>query len=128
VASGDGADGFVQVDRGAKPSQAVFFAPGDPYLAGEPSTDDRFVDHFAHVLEEGGGHSSENARRVATTLLPDVLPYDPRRPAAYPENGRALTDDVGDHFLALFTDGKVAGDDLLAEFPYVGPPHGSYDH
>ena len=41
-------------------------------------------------------------------------------------------DDVGDHFLALFTNGKVSGDDvgphsdLLSEFPYVGPPHASY--
>jgi hypothetical protein len=69
---------------------------------------------------------------VAGTLLPDVLPYDPRQPAAYPHNGRMLTDDVGDHFLALFTNRKVTGDgvgahtDLSSEFPYLGSPHGSY--
>jgi hypothetical protein len=128
--------GWMQVDRGARPSQTVFFNPGEekaPYLAGEPSTDDRFVDSFAHVLEHAGGYSPEEAKRVARTLLPDVLPYEPGRPAGYPENGRTLTDDVGDHFLTVFTNGKVTGDgvgphgDLLTEFPYLGPPHASYD-
>ena len=39
-----------------------------------------------------------------------------------------LTDDAGDAFLAIFTNGRVTKDgvgphsDLLAEFPYVGPP------
>jgi hypothetical protein len=37
--------------------------------------------------------------------------------------------DAGDAFLAVFTNGKVTEDkvgphgDLLAEFPYLGPPH-----
>jgi hypothetical protein len=133
-ANGTGA-GWVQVDRGARPSQSVFFCPGDEkpaYLGGVPATDDRFVDSFAHVLEHAGGYSPQDARRVAATLLPDVLPYDPARPAAYPDNGRTLTDDVADHFVTLFTNGKVTGDDvgphadLLTGFPYLGPPHGSY--
>ena len=133
----DGNNGnWMQVDRGARPSQSVFFSPGDErasYLAGEPSTDDRFLDSFAHVLEHAGEYAPEDAKRVARTLLPDVLPYDPRRLAAYPENGRTLTDDVADHFVTLFTNGKVAGDDvgphddLLPEFPFLGPPHASYD-
>jgi Domain of unknown function (DUF4331) len=136
VPDGDGDGSWMQVDRGAKPSQSVFFSPGDEkasYLAGAPSTDHRFVDSFAHVLEHAGGYSPENAKRVARTLLPDVLPYDPGRPAGYPENGRTLTDDVADHFVTLFTNGKVTGDevgphgDLLTEFPYLGPPHASYD-
>jgi hypothetical protein len=131
----DGADGWVQADRGAKPSQSVFFCPGDEkaaYLGGDPATDERFLESFAHVLEHAGGYSSDEAKRVAGTLLPDVLPYDPSRAAAYPSNGRALTDDVADHFLTLFTNGQVTGDgvgphsDLLNEFPYVGSPHRSY--
>ena len=92
---------WVQVDRGARPSQSVFFSPGEEkaeYLGGEPATDTRFVDSFAHVLEQVGGYPPEDAKRVAATLLPDVLPYDPAQPAAYPHNGRALTDDVADHF------------------------------
>jgi Domain of unknown function (DUF4331) len=126
---------WVQADRGARASQAVFFCPGDEkaaYLGGDPATDAQFVDSFAHVLEHAGGYTTDEATRVAQTLLPDVLRYDPTRPAVYPESGRTLSDDVGDYFLELFTNGKVTGDgvgphtDLLAEFPYVGPPHGSY--
>ena len=43
--------------------------------------------------------------------------------------GRSDNDDAGDPFLAILTNGKVTGDkigphvDLLAEFPYLGPPH-----
>ena len=61
--------------------------------------------------------------------MPDLLRYDPTRPASYPRNGRKPTDDVADAFLTLITNGKVTGDgvgphsDLLAEFPYLGPPH-----
>jgi hypothetical protein len=63
---------------------------------------------------------------VAGTLLPDLLRYDPTRPASYPHNGRKPSDDAADAFLALITNGKVKGDgagphgDLLAEFPYLG--------
>jgi hypothetical protein len=66
---------------------------------------------------------------VAGTLLPDLLPYDPTRPASYPLNGRTLTDDAADAFVTVVTNGKVTGDgigphgDLIAEFPYLGPPH-----
>ena len=135
VPAGDTDGGWVQADRGARPSQSVFFSPGDEkaeYLGGEPATDARFVDSFAHALEHVGEYPPEDAKRVAGTLLPDVLPYDPREPAAYPSSGRTLTNDVSDHFLALFTNQKVKGDgvgphtDLLSEFPYLGPPHGSY--
>jgi Domain of unknown function (DUF4331) len=125
---------WVQADRGARPNQTPFLA-GDgadreAYLGGEPAQDGRFVANFAHALEHTGGYEPQRALAVARSLLPDVLPYDPRRPAAYP-NGRALTDDVSDVFLSLFTNGKVRGDsvgphtDLLDEFPYVGVPHNS---
>ncbi len=66
---------------------------------------------------------------MAGTLLPEILPYDPTRLASFPDNGRTLTDDAVDAFLALLTNGKVTEDkvgphgDLLAEFPYLGPPH-----
>ena len=58
-----------------------------------------------------------------------MLSYDPRRPASFLTNGRTLTDDAADAFLAVLTNGKVAGDrvgphgDLLIEFPYLGSPH-----
>lgn len=45
------------------------------------------------------------------------------------DSGRKLSDDAADAFVTVITDGKVTGDgigqheDLLAEFPYLGPPH-----
>jgi hypothetical protein len=128
----DGAGGvWVQADRGALPAQAVFLVGSerDGYHAGEPANDARFIAVFAHALEHTGGYAPEEARRVAGTLLPDMLSYDPTRPASFPSNGRTLTDDAADAFLAVLTNGKVTGDkvgphiDLLAEFPYLGPPH-----
>jgi L-alanine-DL-glutamate epimerase-like enolase superfamily enzyme len=123
--------GFGTLKRGALPAQSIFL-PGDErnaYLAAEPADDSRFVAAFAHSLQHAGGYSSEEARRVAMTLLPDILRFDPTRAASYPDNGRTLTDDVLDHFLTILTNGKVTTDrvgahsDLLAEFPYLGPPH-----
>ena len=123
--------GWIQADRGALPAQAVFLVGGerDAYLAGEPADDARFVAVFAHELEHAGGYTPEEATRVARTLLPDILSYDPRRAASFPRNGRTLTDDAADTFLAVLTNGKVTGDrvgphgDLLNEFPYLGSPH-----
>ena len=129
--SGAARRSWVQADRGALPRKLVFLAGAerDAYLAGEPADDARFVAVFAHALEHTGGYTPEEARRVAGTLLPDILSYDPTRPASFPDNGRTLTDDAADAFLAILTNGKVTEDkvgphgDLLAEFPYLGPPH-----
>jgi len=128
----DGTSGkWVQADRGARTNQTPFLAgeQNAAYLAAEPADDARFIPVFAHALEHAGGYTPAEATRVAGTMLPDILHYDPTRPASYPDNGRALTDDVVDLFLPLLTDGKVTQDkvgshkDLLVEFPYVGPPH-----
>jgi Domain of unknown function (DUF4331) len=128
----DGANGaWVQADRGALPAQAVFLvgAARDRYHAGEPANDSEFIAVFAHALEHTGGYTPEEATQAARTLLPDVLSYDPTRPASFPGNGRTLTDDAADAFLLVLTNGRVAGDkvgphvDLLTEFPYLGPPH-----
>jgi hypothetical protein len=128
----DGTSGkWVQADRGARPNQTPFLAgeQNAAYLAAEPADDARFVPVFAHALEHAGGYTPAEASRVAGTLLPDVLHYDPTRPASFPDNGRTLTDDVVDFFLPILTNGKVTQDkvgphtDLLAGFPYVGPPH-----
>jgi|SRR5665213_250058 len=122
---------WVQADRGARPSQTPFLA-GDvrlDYLAADPADDDRFVATFAHSLTHTGGYAPPDAKRVAKTLLPDLLYYDSSRSASYPDNGRTLTDDTVDYFLSLLTNGKVKTDnvgphkDLLTEFPYVGAPH-----
>jgi len=128
----DGTGGtWVQADRGARPSQSIFLTGEQKgaYLGGEPVEDARFIAIFAHSLEHTGSYSPEDGRRVAETLLPDILFYDPGRPASYPVNGRALSDDVMDVFISLLTNGKLTRDDvgphhdLLADFPYLGPPH-----
>src|SRR5712672_1945457 len=128
---GDGG-GWIQVERGARPAQAVVLVEErDAYLGGEPADDGRFLAGFAHALEHTGGYTSAEAKRVAGTLLPDVMPYDPTRQASFPDNGRTLTDDAFDWFMRVLTNGRVTGDsvgphgDLLREFPYVGPPHRS---
>jgi hypothetical protein len=128
----DGTGGkWVQADRGALPSQSVFLT-GDhkaAYLAAEPADDARFIPVFAHSLEHTGGYTPDEATRVAATLLPDILFYDPNRPASYPDNGRTLSDDVMDIFISILTNGKVTRDnvgphkDLLKAFPYLGAPH-----
>ena len=123
--------GWIQADRGARPNQTPFLAgeQNAAYLAGGPVDDARFVPVFAHALEHAGGYTPDEATRVAETLLPDLLRYDPTRPASFPDNGRTLTDDVSDTFLAILPNGKVTEDkvgphgDLLDEFPYLGPPH-----
>src|SRR6266436_666926 len=112
----DDGGGWIQVERGARPAQAVILVEAkDAYLAGEPAHDARFVPAFAHALEHTGGYTPTEARRVAS----------------FPDNGRTLTDDAFDVFIRILTNGKVTEDnvgahgDLLLAFPYVGPPHRS---
>src|SRR5258708_23836437 len=84
--------GWIQVERGARPAQAVILVEErDAYLGGEPADDERFVVAFEHALEHTGGYTPAEAKRVARTLLPHVLSYDPTRPASLPDNGRPLT-------------------------------------
>jgi Domain of unknown function (DUF4331) len=131
-ADGDGeSGGWMQADRGARATQTPFLTgeQNEAYRAAEPADDARFVGAFAHSLEHYGGFTPVEARRVAGTLLPDLLRYDPTRPASYPHNGRTPSDDAADAFLTVITNGRVTGDgigphdDLLAEFPFLGPPH-----
>ena len=84
-------EGWIQAERGGRPLQAVFL-PGEEreaYMSGEPADDDRFIGVFAHELEHSGGYTPEDAVGVARKLLPDILYYDPRRPARFPNNSPA---------------------------------------
>jgi hypothetical protein len=126
---------WVQADRGARPSQTPFMTGefNEAYRGAEPKDDAQFVDGMAHSLEHFGEFTKEEAKHVASTvLLPDLLRYDPSRPASFADgNGRKLTDDGADAFVTIITNGKITGDgigahaDLLDEFPYLGPPHTS---
>jgi Domain of unknown function (DUF4331) len=88
-------DALVQVDRGGHPTINPFINPNDAkddYNARQPCDDvANYLPRFSATLEDNG-YPPDEVRAVALTVLPDVLPYDHGKPAAYP-NGRALTDD-----------------------------------
>jgi Domain of unknown function (DUF4331) len=58
--------GWVQADRGARPSQTPFLAgeQNSAYRAAEPANDAQFIPVFAHALEHTGAYMPEEARRV----------------------------------------------------------------
>ena len=120
-----------QIDRMGRPLINILYNAGEDkntFNQVDPDQDrGLFLEKFAAVLEENG-RSPDEARTKAETLLPDVLTYDHRSAAAFP-NGRTLDDDIIDAALALFTNGRVTSDgvpphtDLLPSFPYLGVPH-----
>jgi uncharacterized protein DUF4331 len=124
--------GITSVDRGAQPTVTAIFNPEDAkeeYNRGEPADDrERYVDRFAEVLEHVGGYDREDAVEAAKLILPDVLRFDLSKPAGFP-NGRIPTDHVIEARMAILGNGRIASDglkphdDLLSEFPFLGPPH-----
>ena len=125
-------EGPVPWDRAGRPGAVQFLAQDakDLFNGSEPFQDrDRFTERFADVLVETGRYAPEHARAIVTeVLLPDVLQYDYRLDAGFP-NGRRLTDDVVDIGLAALTKGGIVSDlvgphdDYLDAFPYLGAPH-----
>jgi hypothetical protein len=122
---------LVQVDRGGHPTINPFINPNevkDEFNARQPADDlANYLGPWSRLLE-GHGYTPDGATAAARIVLPDILRYDRGRPAAYP-NGRGITDDVFSARFAWLTNGKVGPDglkphdDLLAEFPYLGPPN-----
>jgi hypothetical protein len=122
------------VDRAGHPSVSSFFNTDDTkleYNASVPVHDrERWLGQFVHLLGHTGGYSDEEAVEAIDTegTLPDMLTYDPAKPAKYP-NGRVFTDDVIDYRLAFLTKGDCPPSglsphtDVLTEFPYLGNPH-----
>ena len=106
--------------------------PGGPEPGGDvliENTPVAFDDAaWSQFLQDKGGYSAEAAEQAARIVLPDILRYDRRKPVGYP-NGRAMTDDTFSLRFAWMSDGKIPPQglkphsDLLAEFPYLGPPH-----
>jgi len=99
-----------------------------PYNSRHPADDvANYLGPWSKILENGG-YTPEAAKAAALQALPDILPYDRTKPATYP-NGRILTDDVYSARFAWLSNGKIpsAGlqphGDLLAQFPYLGPPN-----
>ena len=125
---------LLHVDRAGHPSVSSFFNTDETkeeYNASVPEHDrERWLPMFVHLLGHTGGYSDADAVTAIDEegILPDMLTYDPSKPAKYP-NGRVFTDDVIDHRLASLTRGDCPPSglrphtDTLAEFPYLGAPH-----
>jgi hypothetical protein len=125
---------LVHADRAGHPSVSSFFNTDDTkleYNASEPVNDrKRWLEQFIHLMGHTGDYTREEAiaeiDREGT--LPDVLSFDPTKPAKYP-NGRVFTDDVINYRIAFLTKnqcpptGLKPHTDVLKEFPYLGTPH-----
>ncbi len=129
-------DGVLeQLDRGGNPTINPFINPDGEknlYNSRQPADDvANYLGPWSVILENAGGYSPEAAKAAALEVLPDILHYDRTKPATYP-NGRILTDDVYSKRFAWLSNGKIppAGlkphDNLLAAFPYLGPPAPSH--
>jgi len=102
-----------------------------PTSPGKPAGDARFVPVFrGHALEHTGGYTQEEARaggRDTVAGHPALRPHTPPRPSRTMAGYSTTTSPMSS--LGILTNGKVTGDkvgphgDLLAEFPYLGPPH-----
>jgi hypothetical protein len=122
---------LVQVDRGGHPTINPFINPDGEknlYNSRQPADDvANYLGPWSKVLENGG-YSPDEAKTAAMQVLPDILRYDRTKPATYP-NGRVPTDDVFSMRFAWLTHGKVPPTglrphgDLMAEFPFFGPPN-----
>jgi hypothetical protein len=125
---------LVAVDRAGHPNLANFFLTDrvkPQFDADEPANDrERYLGHFQESLKHVGGYSGDAALAVldAEGLLPDMLRYDPSKPAGYP-SGRLLTDHIIANRLRMLSNGTIPPDglkphtDLLDGFPYLGTPH-----
>jgi hypothetical protein len=127
------ADGTLeQLDRGGNPTINPFINPdGEKNLFNSRQPVDdvaNYLEAWSAILQKAGGYSPEGAKAAALQVLPDILHYDRNGPPTYP-NGRVLTDDVYSLRFAWLSDGKIPPsglkphDDLIARFPYLGPPN-----
>jgi hypothetical protein len=125
-------DGTLELmDCGGHPTINPFINPDGEknlYNSRQPADDvANYLGPWSKILENNG-YSPEEAKAAALQVLPDILLYDRTKPATYP-NDRILTDDVYSARFAWPSKGKIppAGlkphDDLLAQFPYLGPPN-----
>jgi hypothetical protein len=125
---------LLHVDRAGHPSVSSFFNTDETkeeYNASEPVNDrKRWLELFIHLMGHTGNYTREEATAEIDKdrILPDMLSFDPSKPAKYP-NGRVFTDDVIDHRLAFLSKGDIPPDglkphtDTLQTFPYLGTPH-----
>jgi hypothetical protein len=121
---------LVPMDREGNPSfNPILNADDikDQFNATDPVDDIKnYQQPLAETLQQHG-YPPDEAAAAALTLLPDILHYNRTRPARYP-NGRVMTDDVFSARMIFMVHGQATPqpvgphDDLLAHFPYLGPP------
>jgi hypothetical protein len=122
---------LVPMDRGGNPSFNPILNANDmkdEFNATDPVDDVKnYLQPLSETLQRHG-YPVDEATAAARTLLPDILQYDRTSPARYP-NGRVPTDDVFSTRMIFMTRGRTTPqrigphDDLLAHFPYLGPPN-----
>ena len=126
-------DGVLeQMDRGGNPTINPFINPdGEKNLfnSRQPADDvANYLGPWSAILENAGGYPPEQAKAAALRCCPTscatTAPSPPPTPTA-----ACLTDDVYSMRFAWLTNGKVPPsglkphDDLLNDFPYLGPPN-----
>ena len=124
--------GFVQVDRAGHPTINPFINPDyakEAYNAGQPVDDvATYLEPWTRILRDHG-YGPDEAAAAARTVLPDLLRHRLGQPAAYPGNGRGLTDDVFTLRMAFLSNGAVTSGavpphaDMRPDFPYLGLPN-----
>ena len=122
---------LVPMDRGGNPSFNPILNPNeikDEFNATDPVDDVKNYQQALAATLQRHGYPPDEAAAAALTLLPDILHYDRTRPARYP-NGRVMTNDVFSARMIFMVHGQATPqsvgphDDLLASFPYLGPPN-----
>jgi len=125
---------LIHADRAGHPSVSSFFNTDETkeeYNASEPVNDrKRWLEMFIHLMGHTGDYTRDEAIKAIEEhgILPDMLSFDPTKPAGYP-NGRIFTDDVINFRLSFLSKGDIPPDglkphtDTLNEFPYLGTPH-----
>lgn len=125
---------LLHVDRAGHPSVSSFFNTDETkeeYNASEPVNDyKRWLELFVHLMGHTGNYTREEAIAAIdeSRILPDMLNFDPSKPAGYP-NGRTFLDDVINARLSFLPKGDIPPDglsphtDTLSVFPYLGTPH-----
>lgn len=124
-------DILTQVERDGHPSMnpiVIADEQKNAFNEGQPVDDVKLYLEPLSQLLRGHGYAPDAARAAALTLLPDILTYDRRSPATYP-NGRIPTDDVFAIRTAYLTNGQYGASgvtphaDLQPTFPFLGPPN-----
>lgn len=99
----------------------------DTFNSGSPATDASLRDLVVPRLMMAFGETEAQARQVANTVLPDVIPFNTTSRSGF-LNGRRLEDDVIDAELSLLTNGALPTDRVVNDspfrstFPYLATP------